>query len=35
VFCRKRLKVKIAELLKALEDARAGVEAVLAGLDET
>lgn len=27
--------MKIAELLKALEDARAGVEAALAGLDET
>jgi uncharacterized protein (TIGR03083 family) len=32
---RKEPKVKIAELLKALEDARAGLEAVLAGLDET
>jgi len=27
--------VKIAELLKSLEDARAGLEATLAGLDET
>ena len=27
--------MKIAELLKALEDARAGLEAALAGLDET
>jgi uncharacterized protein (TIGR03083 family) len=32
---RKEPKVKTAELLKALEDARAGLEAALAGLVET
>ena len=35
VLSRKESKVKIAELLQALEDARAGLEAALAGLDET